>query len=870
MRVSFRWLKELLEIPAELGPREVADRLTLVGLEVEAVTDLGAVLRGVVLGYIQSSTPHPDAGHLSVCVVDVGDAAPLTIVCGAPNCAAGKLVPVARVGIRLPGGLTIAERVIRGVCSQGMLCSAPELGLPQGDGDRILIIEGSHPPGAPLSRALGLEDHVLEIAVTPNRPDALSHVGMARDLAALLSVHPASHAATATEESSTRRQPAGSSPTNRVKMPPATCAERGGPVDDAAQIRVEDSAKCPRYAARVLEGVTVGASPVALQRRLEACGMRSINNVVDVTNLVLLERGHPLHAFDLDRMGLERGRPTVVIRTAKSGEHLVTLDGVDRLLDVDDLVIADPERPLALAGVMGGRDSEVTGHTTRILLEAAYFQPAGIRRTSKRHGLHTEASHRFERGCDPNRTLEEALNRAAQMIVDVGGGQVRRGVVQVYPKPVEPLEVTLRPARAAMLLGLPQKAVDEAMVARTLTSLGLEVAGREPGALRFRVPTHRPDLTLEVDLVEEVGRLLGLDRIPEVLPRGSGKLPTGPALTPLAELQEVVRGLMTAAGFDEAVNLGFVSQKEMAPFERDGQLAARLTLRNPISEDLSILRSTLLAGLLRNVLHNQRRGERDVRLFELGTVFFGARAEGIQPRPQAEDGPAGGDAYAIERRYLAAVMTGHRHPQAFDTKPGEVDFYDMKGVVEELLEGVGLKASPWAARVNFHPLEGGAAWPYLHPGMGAEVRHGATRIGVLGVLHPALVERLELREPVLVVELDLSSLVPARYGQVLYQTVPRFPAVRRDLAALLDESVSLEGVFDTVRMTPAAKAGLVEDVALFDLYRGENIPKGKKSVAISVTFRAADRTLTDDEVNNLHQDVMQFVEHRLRAEVRKG
>lgn len=880
MRISFRWLKELIDLPAEFGPREVADRLTLVGLEVEAIEDLGAGLKDVIVGQILTRQKHPRADNLSVCTVEIGAAEPLNIVCGASNCEEGRLVPVARVGVSLQGRAPLEAKELRGVVSQGMLCSAKELGLTGGDPGGLLILEGNHVPGTPLARALGLDDMVLVVGVTPNRPDALSHVGVARDLAASLAASPpvvpggpVGHGSDPpTGETRRPITVTGSTPTTRVKMPPSTCAERGGPIDDATQVKIEDPVRCPRYLARVIEGVVVGPSPQWLQRRLEACGVRSINNVVDVTNLVMLERGHPLHAFDLDRLGLDRGRPTVVVRTARAGEKLVTLDGVDRQLHPEDLLICDPDRPIALAGVMGGRDTEVQPGTTRILLEAAYFQPASVRRTARRHGLHTEASHRFERGCDPNKTLEESINRCAQLMAELAGGQVRRGVAGSYPKPVEQLEVTLRPSRAAAMLGLTTKLVDEGLVARVLTALGLEVGGRDAGALRFRIPTYRPDLTQEVDLIEEIGRMLGLDRIPETLPRGTGKVPPYRVVNQLGQAQELTRAALLAAGFDEAVNLAFLAPREVEPFDEGGQRLPRLVLRNPLGEELSVMRNTMLPGLLKNLAHNQRHGERQVRLFELGNVFLGARPEGAKPRPETEDGPLGGDSFAVERFRVGLVMTGQREPHAFDVSQAEADFWDLKGVVEELLSRLGFNPSLWNGNVAFHALTGEEA-PYLHPGMCAAVRLApdGLGVGVMGVLHPQLTARLDLRGPVMVAELDLAALADRLPGSPRFKPIPRFPAVKRDVSMLLDEQVTADRVFAALHRTTASQQGLVEKAELFDIYRDpRKLPPGKMSMALSLTFRAADRTLTDEAVNELHCQVMNSLELDLKAEVRKA
>ncbi|MBN2361570.1 MAG: phenylalanine--tRNA ligase subunit beta, partial [Deltaproteobacteria bacterium] len=643
MRVSIAWLRELIDLPVEASAGEIAERLTTAGLEVEAVDDLTATYANIVLARITAVQPHPKANKLSVCEVD-GGGERLQVVCGAPNVKQGAIAVLALPGAHV-AGRAIEPVELRGVASAGMLCSEKELGVGD-DQSGILLLDESLVPGTPFCQTLGLDSVVIEVAVTPNRPDALSHIGIARELAALRGI--------------------------RIKAPPVVPAERGGPIDDAASVTVADTKGCPRYACRVVEGVEIGPSPAWLRQRLQRCGVRSINNVVDITNFVLLERGQPLHAFDADRLGRDRGRAGIVVRRAEPGEKLTTLDGIERALDPEDLLICDPDRPIALAGIMGGAASEVTPRTTAVLIESAYFLPSLIRRAARRHGLHTEASHRFERGCDPNRTLEESLHRAAQLMAELCGGVVRRGVIDVYPKKIEQRVVQFRPARAAAVLGLPPKMVNEAAIGTLFSPLGLEVASRDAEVIHFRIPTWRPDIEREVDLIEEAVRLIGMDKIAETLPRGSGRMARGEP-SPIDRVEPLVRESMLAAGFDEAVSLAFVSPREDALCRTAGDLPA-LAMRNALGEEQSLLRRTLLVRLLAAVGVNQRRGVEDVRLFEIGTVFEGANPDGAAPRLTDRDGPTGGDAFAIERQRVAAVAVGGADPVAFDCAQRAYDF----------------------------------------------------------------------------------------------------------------------------------------------------------------------------------------------------
>ncbi len=793
MRISLRWLAEYVPLPL---PEELARRLTGAGLEVEAVERVGGGLGGVVAARILSAEKHPSADRLSVVQVDAGGE-PLQIVCGATNWKVGDVVALATVGAVLPGGMAIERARLRGVESSGMLCSARELGL-SADASGLLVLPAGVAPGTPIAEAIALEDVLFEINVTPNRPDALSHVGIAREVAAITG--------------------------RRVALPKPALVQKGAPASEAVKVRIEAPARCARYAARVVEGVRIGPSPMWLARRLDSCGVRSISNVVDATNFVLLELGHPLHAFDLDKVA---GRE-IVVRAARPGETMTTLDGTERKLDPDDLVIADRDRASALAGVMGGGDSEISPGTTRVLLESAWFDPSGIRRTSKRHGLHTEASHRFERGADPG-MLVPALDRCAALLAELSGGTVRKGMVDAHPRRHRPVQVPLAWSRPAEVLGMP---VSRKEARRILAALGFEERKVGPAGAVFKVPTWRPDVSLEEDLVEEIVRLKGYDAIPEHLPSVANE---NPSLPREAMALARARDALEASGFSEAVNFSFVAPQDLAPLG-DGPRA--VPLRNPISADLALMRTSLVPSLLRNAAHNLRQRVTDVRLYEVAHVY-GA------PEPGA-----GGDEPAAEDDRLGGVAVGRRSPLGWAAGADAVDFHDVKAAIESLLDGLGISGARWRG--------GGPAW--LHPRSAATLEIAANGApepaGIAGEIHPRTAAAFDLPPGVFAFELRLSPLVAHALLVAPYRGVPRFPAVLRDLAVVVAEAATAEKVLGLVR-----EEALVEEVTLFDVYRGAPIPEGRKSLAMAIRYRAADRTLTDDEADAAHARIVD----RLRA-----
>jgi phenylalanyl-tRNA synthetase beta chain len=790
MLISLKWLAEYVDLPPA---EELARRLTAVGLEVEAVERVGAELEGVVAARIVAAEKHPSADRLSLTRVDAGTGEPLQVICGASNWKVGDVVPLATVGARLPGGLEIQRAKLRGVDSFGMLCSSKELGL-SADATGLLILPGRTKPGTPVARALELEDVIFDVNVTPNRPDALSHIGIAREVAAL----------------------AGRRLRHREHRP----KEGGGSARDAVRVRIEAPERCPRYAARVIEGVRIGPAPPWLARRIASCGVRSISNVVDATNFALLELGHPLHAFDLDRVAGSE----IVVRTARPGETLTTLDGEARRLDPDDLVIADRERASALAGIMGGGDSEISAGTTRVLLESAWFAPAGIRRTARRHGLHTEASHRFERGADPGMVIA-ALDRCAALIAELGGGTVRRGAVDAHPRPIRPAAVPLAWSRPGEVLGIP---VPRQRARRILENLGFELRRSTARGAIFRAPSWRADVALEEDLIEEIARTVGYDAIPETLPAASSGTA---ALAAEAQVADGARRALEAAGFSEAVNFSFVAPRDLALLPPgSGAGPAAIALKNPISADLAVMRTSLVPSLLRNVGQNLRQRVEEVRLYELASSYH--------PPPAGYTG----DLPAREEMRLAAVAFGRRSPRGWAAPTEPFDLFDLKSVAEGVIAALGISGVEWAP--------GGESWLHPRSSFSLEVRASDEGREVLltgGEIHPLAARAFDLPRGVFAFEASFAGLCRRARLVPAYRPLPRFPAVLRDLAVVVDEAVPAERVLAVVRAEP-----LVEHVDLFDVYRGAPLAAGKKNLAMSIRYRAEGRTLTDLEADAAH------------------
>jgi phenylalanyl-tRNA synthetase beta chain len=812
VKISLSWLSEYVDFPP--GAEELAERLTLAGFEVEKIDRPGEALKGVVVARIVESALHPSADKLSVTKVDAGGPAALQVVCGAKNYRVGDKVPLAPVGTRLPNGMKIREANLRGVASLGMLCSAKELGLSE-DASGLMILDPGSTVGAPLAQVLGLDDAIFEIEVTPNRPDALSHLGIAREVSALTG--------------------------NPVRPPDPKLIEGKSATSEKVRVRIEDPIRCRRYGARVVEGVTVGPSPAWMSARLRACGVRSINNVVDVTNYLLLEYGQPMHAFDLDKIH----EAEIVVRTARPGEQLTTLDGKERMLDPEDLLICDRQRALAIGGVMGGADTEVSATSRRVLLEAANFQPSSVRRSAKRHALHTEASHRFERGADIN-AIPPALDRAAALIAQLGGGTVLKGIVDAYPTPWTPRKVRLRYDHVMRLLGAPVASEQSHAI---LESLGFKAGewssglnpppSREADSRIYSVPSYRVDVEREEDLIEEVARIRGYDSIPDALPRGVAELAPEPRQ---AEAERRLREALTGAGFYEVVNYSFVSPMQLLAI--DGRRP--ISLLNPLSAEQSVMRTTLYAGLLQNVAQSLRHHTETIRIYELGRVYRGDPQGGVDHRPVAQ-----------EPLRLSGALYGRREGRSWTGPDAFMDFFDVRGALEALLCVLNIEGA------TYKPIED----PRLHPRASASLhlRNLTTAVGTLGELHPQIAKKLDLPPSVFVFDLDAEALFEQARLVPQYRPLPRYPAVLRDLAVVVPIELRNEEVRKVILEVGAP---LVSEAVAFDVYTGKPIPEGRKNLAYALTYRSPDRTLTDVEVNEAHERIVQQVQQRLGGQLR--
>jgi phenylalanyl-tRNA synthetase beta chain len=798
MKISRNWLADFLPGVDLTG---AADALTFLGFEVESIEEKGRELDGVVIAEVLAMRPHPNADKLRIVRVRAG-AREEDVVCGAPNVPpAGNRVAWAVPGARLPGG-TIQAREVRGVLSPGMLCSEPELGLGE-RGDGILILSPSDPVGADLAGQVGARDDVFEVNVTPNRPDALSHLGIARELAA-------HHGAKL-----------------RLPEPPVAPAVDAGPTLD---VRIAEGAGCPRYQARFVTGVAVGPSPLAVRLRLAHCGVRPISNLVDVTNYILLELGHPLHAFDLETLN-----GAITVRRARSAEVMTTLDGVERALLASDIVIADERGPVALAGVMGGAQSEVTARTRHVLLEAATFDPASVRRTSKRLGLGSEASYRFERGVDAN-GIPLAADRAAALLAALGGGAVVGRQVDRYPQPVVPWQVGLKLSRLRRVSGVDfDLGAARAELEKVAQAVNVEGQGAD-AVLVATVPTYRPDLLLEEDLVEEVLRLgrhyVTPARVERVMANArSQPSPEGPA--------DRARDVLAACGLHEIVSWGFVPQTALATIAgKEARLRDGIVVKNPISADYEVMRTSLLPGLADALRRNLARGVEDPALFEVGPVIFKSAA-GAEP---------------VQREHVAALVAG-KAPGWL--RPGEpLDFFDLKRVVEALLAAFGVEG------VYRAPAE----LPFLHPGVSAALGlPGGERLGSLGELHPGTARKLGIEQPAFYAELDLALLAAAR-PPVRSVAPPRFPAVSRDLSFWIDAAVPA----DEQRLAfLGADEPLLREVRLLEDFRDPKYTApGKKGMLWTMTYRADERTLTDADADAAHARVVAALRAKLMIEVR--
>jgi phenylalanyl-tRNA synthetase beta chain len=804
MKISYKWLQEL--VPFDWSPKELADKLTMAGIAVERINSMAAGLERIIVGEVVELDKHPQADNLLLAKIKVAGGRLVSVISGAKNLEIGCKVPLALPGGKLADGREIKVQELRGLISEGMLCSAEELGLepsPQ-DEDGIMLLPEEACVGEDIIKTLALDDYVLELDLTPNRGDCLSMLGVAREVAALLGVK-----------------------VKLPKIPNGRIKEGGGGIE--VSVRVDDVNLCPRYSVRLITDLHIEASPLWLQQRLRAAGMRPINNMVDITNYVMLELGQPLHAFDYER--IKNGQ--IIVRKARSGEKLVTLDGKERKLDEEMLLITDPEGPVAIAGVMGGANSDVGPNTKTILLESASFDPINNRRTTKALGLRSEASRRFEKGVDPNGTLF-AVHRAAYLMEELGAGRILTQLVDIYPREIQKCAITARTERINGLLGTD---LSKQEIKSIFTNLGFEILAENP--LKVAVPTYRPDLQGEHDLIEEVARLYGYNKIKETMIQGN--LTT--AFVPREQLLEIkIRELMTGWGFSEIISYSFYNPHSLKRLRLDAPNRSYepIGLYNPLTEEQSVMRTTLLPSMLETVQFNIKRGNSNLALFELGSVYWGVSPLRELPR---------------EVKYLSLALTGMREAANWQRPEKLVDFYDLKGVVEALLTALRI------TEVEYIPGD----HPAFHPGRQAVLYRDSKPLGTIGELHPEVLENWEISQRVYLGELDLSLLSGAWQQRITYQLLPRYPSIERDMAIIVDKEIAAERIEKVIIQ---AGGKLLVAVEPFDLYQGEQVPAGKKSIAYSLVYQSPERTLTDDEVAEVHRNIIEKITAELGAKLR--
>ncbi len=797
MKFALSWLKDYVDFDDTIAG--LSDKLTFAGLEVEHIETLGGTFEGVVVGEVKQIEPHPDADKLRLCTVEYGGTETLRVVCGAPNVAVGGKYPFATVGTTLPCGIKLKKAKIRGVESLGMLCAKDELGLGE-DHSGLLVLDASLKPGTPLASVMGPAETVFELEITPNRPDCLSMIGIAREVAAIYG--------------------------KPLKMPSVELKESSEPVEKEVSVEVKDSGKCPRYTARVLKDVKISPSPDWMKRRLEACGIRSINNVVDITNYVLIETGHPLHAFDYTL--LKDGK--IIVRHTTKGEKFTTLDGVERQLTDDMLVIADASKAVALAGVMGGANTEIKDDTSTVLIEAATFEQSGIRATAKTLGLYTDSSYRFQRGVNAG-SVEWASRRAAALMAELAGAKVCRGVIDVYPAPKAKRQITFRWLAACELIGM--NVPVEAMK-KIFQSLEISILSCDAEKAVLEIPTFRDDLEREVDIIEEVARMNGVDKIPE-------KLPVAQTVAGVSDSRvraiTACRKTLVGLGAREIMNYTLVSHPLLDLFGKD-DAAAREELPHPISAEQSVLRTSLIPQMIESLGRNKSRQIDEAVFFEIGRTF----------------------AKTVQTEKVCLGLMGAAGRGALDKQRaiGEEEvFLWLKGLVEKLL------ATQKVLDVNFQPVENSA----FEASRAVAVLSGKEKIGVLGLINSAARKEWRLNDPVAAAELNLEPLIANVWKRSEVKDIPLYPATERAFAFIVDEAIRHEEILMSVQSAAPAE---LESVKLFDVFRGKSLEKGKKSVAYSFVYRSPSGTLTDEKVNAFHEAVGKKVCAAVSAVIREG
>ncbi|WP_270386403.1 phenylalanine--tRNA ligase subunit beta [Megamonas funiformis] len=810
MQVSIKWLKDYIDFTET--PEQLADKLTMAGIPVENVVDPGEGLEKVVTGRIEKLEPHQNSDHLQICTMNVGLAENIIIVTGAQNVAEGQVVPVAMVGAHLPNGMKISKGKLRGVASNGMLCSAQELKLdleklPEEQKTGIFILPSDTPVGIPAKDVLGLNDVVLEFELTANRADCFSVFGLVREIAAITGNKPHFPEIKVNEDDNTK-------------------------LNDIFSVEIADPDLCSRFSTRMLKNVKIGPSPEWMQQRLEGAGIRSINNVVDVTNFVMIELGHPMHAYDYDKITGKK----LIARRAIEGEELHTLDDTSRKAKGKMLVIADSEKAAGLAGIMGGFETEITDTTTTVVLESADFYGPCIRRTARACGLSSEASGRFERGVDSETTIK-ALDRAAQLLQEMGACTVCEGIVDVYPNPKQANYVTFTPEQINNHLGTN---IAKDVMLNIITSVGFDVTKDENDEITVKVPSWRNDVTCMADISEEIARLHGFDKIKSTLPNGVSMQGTQSAKQTFIDK---VKASLSSQGLYETISFALTNEETFNKLNipQDSPLRKAVPIMNPLSDEYPLVRTTLLSSIFDNLARNLARKNDDVALFEVGSVFF-PKALPVTELPD-------------EVVKIAGAITGRRNAQGWNQTNDMVDFYDAKGIIEELLANL---------RVTRYTVEAGTHYA-MHPGKTALFKKGRDVIATVGEVHPAVLSAYGITKPVYIFELDATIVMKYMAKDLKYKALPKYPATSRDLAMLVDVDVNAADIEKA--MTKAAGQNLTQ-ITLFDVYTGKQVEEGKKSLAFSLTFQSNDKTLTDAEIDPAIEKIVAKLQKDFNANLR--
>lgn len=810
MQVSIKWLKDYIDFTET--PEQLADKLTMAGIPVENVVDPGEGLEKVVTGRIEKLEPHQNSDHLQICTMNVGLAENIIIVTGAQNVAEGQVVPVAMVGAHLPNGMKISKGKLRGVASNGMLCSAQELKLdleklPEEQKTGIFILPSDTPVGIPAKDVLGLNDVVLEFELTANRADCFSVFGLVREIAAITGNKPHFPEIKVNEDDNTK-------------------------LNDIFSVEIADPDLCSRFSTRMLKNVKIGPSPEWMQQRLEGAGIRSINNVVDVTNFVMIELGHPMHAYDYDKITGKK----LIARRAIEGEELHTLDDTSRKAKGEMLVIADSEKAAGLAGIMGGFETEITDTTTTVVLESADFYGPCIRRTARACGLSSEASGRFERGVDSETTIK-ALDRAAQLLQEMGACTVCEGIVDVYPNPKQANYVTFTPEQINNHLGTN---IAKDVMLNIITSVGFDVTKDENDEITVKVPSWRNDVTCMADISEEIARLHGFDKIKSTLPNGVSMQGTQSAKQTFIDK---VKASLSSQGLYETISFALTNEETFNKLNipQDSPLRKAVPIMNPLSDEYPLVRTTLLSSIFDNLARNLARKNDDVALFEVGSVFF-PKALPVTELPD-------------EVVKIAGAITGRRNAQGWNQANDMVDFYDAKGIIEELLANL---------RVTRYTIEAGTHYA-MHPGKTALFKKGRDVIATVGEVHPAVLSAYGITKPVYIFELDATTVMKYMAKDLKYKALPKYPATSRDLAMLVDVDVNAADIEKA--MTKAAGQNLTQ-ITLFDVYTGKQVEEGKKSLAFSLTFQSNDKTLTDAEIDPAIEKIVAKLQKDFNANLR--